>query len=100
MDVNRNKDFEARLFLKLTGFRKEDHAPRLPAKQRLLDEMYVERARGCGLLRISDNEYVCRKVFQERLTQGTLPDNKWVERSRVRFEKCADYPRQVDGGIH
>ena len=87
MDSERNKAFEARLFLKFTGFRKEDHAPRHPAKQALLDDMYVEKACGCGLLRISDNEYVCRKVFQERLAKGTLPDNKWVERSRVRFER-------------
>jgi len=85
----RNNAFEARLLLKRAGFRKEDHAPRHPAKQALLDDMYVEKARRCGMLRVSDNEYVCRKVFQERLERGTLPDNKWVEKTRARFEEYA-----------
>lgn len=87
MNPNRDKAFEARLFLKSVGFRKEDHAPRHPAKQVLLDEMFVEKAHGCSMLRIDDDEYVCRKVFQERLAKGTLPDNKWVKKSRARFEK-------------
>ena len=86
MISNRDKAFEARLFLKRIGFRKEDHADRHPAKQALLDEMYVAKALACGMLRIGDNEYVCRSVFRERLEAGTLPDNKWVVKSRSRFE--------------
>ena len=85
MNPNRDKAFEARLFLKRVGFRKEDHAPRHPAKQALLDEMFAEKARGCCMLRISGDEYVCRRVFQERLANGTLPDTQWVKKSRARF---------------
>jgi len=87
MDSYRDKSFEARLFLKQVGFRKEDHAPRDPVKQALLDEMYVEKAMRNCMLRISDNEYVCRKVFRKRLENGTLPDNEWVRKSREIFRK-------------
>jgi len=87
MDAVRNKAFEARLFLKLVGFRKEDHVPRQPAKQALLDDMFVDKARRYGMFRISDGEYVCRKVFQDLLQAKSLPDNKWAEKARRRFEK-------------
>jgi hypothetical protein len=95
MNLNRDKNFEVRLFLKRVDFRKEDHAPRHPAKQAMLDEMYVAKARGACMLRISDDEYVCREVFQERLDSGTLPDNEWVKKSRIKFEK---FDRQPNNG--
>jgi hypothetical protein len=85
MNLDRDKAFEASLFLKRTGFRKEDHAPRHPVKQALLDDMFVEKARKFSMLRISDSDYVCRRVFLERLEKGTLPDNKWVKKSLARF---------------
>ena len=87
MQSNADKAFEARLFLKCTGVRKEDHLPRAPAKQALLDELYVEQAARLGMLRISDKEYVCRELFRELLHKGTLPDNRWTQKSRIRFEK-------------
>ena len=95
MNLDRDKAFEASLFLKRTGFRKEDHAPRHPAKQALLDDMFVEKARRFGMLRISDSDYVCRQVFQERLEKGTLPDNKWVKKSLSRFNLNFDTYRDV-----
>ena len=84
MNIDRDKAFEASLFLKRAGFRKEDHAPRHPAKQRLLDDIFVEKARRSGMLRIGDSDYVCRRVFLERFEKGTLPDNKWVKKSLAR----------------
>lgn len=87
MNPQREKDFEARLFLKCAGFRKEEHAPREPAKQALLDEMFVERARRHCLLRISDNEYVCREIFKERFESGTLPNTAWSRAALALFEQ-------------
>jgi len=87
MDSVRDKAFEARLFLKLSGFRKEDHTLRNPAKQALLDDMYVEKSRRLGMLRISDTTYVCREVFRSLLQKNALPDNRWTAKARKRFEQ-------------